>query len=336
MFEKLIKELKNLERMKTISFPIETDSAGYIDKECPNEDCLFQFKIKPEDWNKAENNDVIFCPYCRHEDEPKNWYTIEQISESRSQALNHIQGRIGNALKASAQDFNSRQPKKGFLTMSMSVNGAARSTQIIPIPAAEEMRLQVKCEQCDTEYAFIGSAFFCPYCGHNSAEETFDLSINKIKDSIHNLPKMRITLQEFGKDVVQNTCQSLIEKGLLDCVTAFQRYCEILYTTKAPDKKLKMNTFQNLENGGELWKGLSGSTYVDWLGKSEFSRLVILFQRRHLLAHTEGIVDQKYMVKSDDSTYKVGQRIVVKEKDVLELTDLVCKIIKEIKKLVKS
>src|SRR5690606_21225161 len=102
---------------------------------------------------------------------------------------------------------------------------------------------------------------------------------------------------------------------------------------KAPDKKFKMNAFQNLEIGGDLWKESFGSTYTDWLSNAEFSRLVALFQRRHLLAHTEGIVDQKYLEKSGDNNCKVGQRISIKEKDVLELIGLICIITDEIKKL---
>jgi hypothetical protein len=41
-----------------------------------------------------------------------------------------------------------------------------------------------------------------------------------------------------------------------------------------------------------------------------------MFQQRHLLSHTQGIVDEKYLAQSGDSTYKIGQRIVVRELDV--------------------
>jgi hypothetical protein len=154
--------------------------------------------------------------------------------------------------------------------------------------------------------------------------------MNKIRESINCLPDIRIKLQEFGKDTVANTCQALIEKGILDCVTAFQRYCELIYFKMAPNKKPKMNAFQNLELGAELWQELLGFSYPNWLNGMEFSRLVILFQRRHLLAHTEGIVDQKYLDKTNDTSYKVGQRVIIKEKDVLELVDLVSRIALEI------
>lgn len=45
MFENILRELENLGRQPIqYKFPIEVDEDGYIDKECPNEECLFQFK----------------------------------------------------------------------------------------------------------------------------------------------------------------------------------------------------------------------------------------------------------------------------------------------------
>lgn len=47
----ILRELENLGRQPIqYKFPIEVDEDGYIDKECPNEECLFQFKIHNEDW----------------------------------------------------------------------------------------------------------------------------------------------------------------------------------------------------------------------------------------------------------------------------------------------
>ena len=42
----------------------------------------------------------------------------------------------------------------------------------------------------------------------------------------------------------------------------------------------------------------------------------MLYQRRHLLAHSEGMADDKYLQKSQGNSYKPFQRFVVKEKDV--------------------
>lgn len=53
---------------------------------------------------------------------------------------------------------------------------------------------------------------------------------------------------------------------------------------------------------------------------------LILFQKRHLLSHSEGIVDARYIQKSKDRTYKEGQRIVVTGNDIDHLVSLVSKL----------
>lgn len=92
-----------------------------------------------------------------------------------------------------------------------------------------------------------------------------------------------------------------------------------------------MNAFQNLDAGSACWLQATGKNYSDWLTASELHDLKILFQKRHLLSHTEGIVDAKYIKDSGDNSYKAGQRIVVRTEDVVYCLSLVKKIITELK-----
>ena len=327
MFEQLIKELKELERTKQISVPIEADQDGYLDRECPNDDCLFQYKVDETDWKELFKDEKVFCPLCRHEAKSDAWFTTEQIEQAKEQALKHIKGRIGKALEQGARDFNSKQPRNAFIKMSVKVSGTKPMHYIMPVPSKEEMQLKIQCKVCNAKYAVIGSAFFCPCCGHNSAEETFDNSLKKIQDKIKNIPIIRQAVETVSKDEAETTCRSLIETSLGECVVAFQRFCEVNFTARAPEKNVKFNAFQNLDIGATYWKELLEETYADWLTVDEMKRLNLLFQKRHLLAHTEGIVDQKYLDKTNDISYKVGQRIVIKEKDVVELINLIKRLV---------
>lgn len=59
MFDDLQKLLKNLESgQHSIAIPIETDDKGYVDKECPNNDCKFQFKVNDDDWEKYKKDEM--------------------------------------------------------------------------------------------------------------------------------------------------------------------------------------------------------------------------------------------------------------------------------------
>jgi len=104
---------------------------------------------------------------------------------------------------------------------------------------------------------------------------------------------------------------------------------------KNSKSKIPFNAFQKLDVGGELWQEILNESYTDWLTETGYKRLNILFQRRHLLQHTEGIVDEKYITKSSDNKYKAGRRIVVKEKDAIELVSYIKILTNEIRKKVE-
>lgn len=335
MFEKLLRELKQLDGMK-VSIPIETDENGFIDKECPDEECMFVFKVNEVDWKNNFKDESVFCPMCGNESTSDTFWTTEQINNAHKQAGEYLKGKIHKAIKDDSKNFNRRQPKGGFISMSMNVKGHTPQKLIIPIPSQDIFEQKISCEKCESRYSVVGSAFFCPCCGHNSVEQTFNNTINKIESSIKNIPTIREALDEISKDQSENTCQTLIEKCLLDSVVAFQRYCDLKYSKHKNSKsKIPFNAFQKLDIGGKLWLELFNESYKDWLTENQFERLNILFQRRHLLQHTEGIVDEKYLEKSSDNKYKSGQRIIVKEKDAIELVDYIKTLTTEIKKRIE-
>jgi uncharacterized Zn finger protein (UPF0148 family) len=333
MFDKLIRELRKMERMK-VSIQIETDAEGYYDKECPSKNCMFQFKVLAEDWADKFKDESVFCPLCRHNAPADSFWTTEQIEKSKEQAFKYVENRLEKALSEGVRDFNRHQPKTGFITISMHYKSSHSYNYILPIPAQKELQQKITCSKCSARYSVLGSAFFCPCCGHNSVIETFDNSINKVKTKLKNLDLVRTAVSKISEDEAEVTVRSLIESGISDVVVAFQRYCELTFKNRTNDEiKIKSNAFQNLEIGGEYWKKLFGFTYNDWLSQDEYKQLNILFQRRHLLAHNEGIVDEKYLLNSGDTTYKIGQRIVVKKIDVNNLIELVLKTINKIKEL---
>lgn len=329
MFKKALREI---EKLRQIQIPVDTDEEGYYDRECPSDECMFQFKVKDEDWTEKFKDESVFCPLCGHNAPADQFWTTEQVEFAKEQALRHIKSKLNKALADGAREFNRRQPKSGFLTMKMHFKGSVTHSYILPIPAKKELEQKLTCSKCGSRYSVLGSAFFCPCCGYNSVIETFDNSIRKIESKIKNIDIIRQAVTEISPDEAEITVRSLIETGLSDGVVAFQRFCELTYKNNVePDKKIKFNAFQNLEIGADYWNELIGESYKNWLAESEYVDLTVLFQKRHLLAHCEGIVDDKYISKSGDSSYKPGQRIVVKESDVIRLVGLITKIVNEIR-----
>lgn len=334
MFDKTLRTLKSLNGQK-FTIDIEADDDGYIDRECPAENCTFLFKVKSEDWDNLFKDEAVYCPMCRHETTSENWDTTEQVEQAKEQALKFFSSQLDKALEEDAKKFNSSQKKNSFLKMSMSVKGLNSFFYKKPIPAMEEMALKVSCEKCGARYAVIGSAFFCPCCGHNSVEQTIDASLKKVELKLDNLNLIKQTFIEQGmKDEAEIMGRSLIESCIGECVVAFQRYCEEVYSQKAPSSNLKKNVFQRIDDGSKLWSSLIGEGYSDWLDSNEFDRLKIYFNQRHLLAHKEGLVDAEYISKTNDATYRAGQRIVVKEASAREFLAIIQKLITAIRRTV--
>jgi Zn finger protein HypA/HybF involved in hydrogenase expression len=327
MFEELKKVLERLNG-QSVSIPIESDENGYIDKQCPSEDCEFIFKVKKEDWLNISKNDAAWCPMCRHEAKVNSWFTKDQVNHAKAEALNNVQGKINKAINSDVKNFNSMQPKNSLLSISMKVSGGKRKTHIIPAKAAELMQLEIQCDNCSSRFAVIGSAFFCPACGSNSVTRTFSDSLRKIRAKLENIDIIRNALTESkNKDEAELICRSIIETCISDGVVAFQKYCDGLYE---PYGKAPYNAFQRLNEASDLWNAAIGKGFDNWLLENEINTINILYQKRHLLSHSEGIVDSKYILKSGDTTYKEGQRVVISNRDIESLLTILDKLGKSI------
>lgn len=338
MFKNLRNTLDQLSKTTSVSVGISADEKGYFDKECPSEPCLFRFKVKAEDWTRLEAGSQITCPMCGYGGTPNKWYTTEQLEKAKAKAVAMLQGAINRAMRDDAKEFNQRQPRNSFVKMSMKVTGDARTSDIeVPIEAAEAMKLEITCESCSTRFAVIGSAFFCPGCGHNSAERMFDDALRKVDVKVSNVDVVRQAIErQAGKDAAAMTARSMLESCLPDGVVAFQKHCEALYAKLPGAKPAPFNAFQRLNDGSELWRTAVGHGYSDWISASELRTLSIMFQRRHLLAHAEGIVDTKYLGNTGDPEYVAGQRIVVGPNDVRQMLDILAKLAKEIRAMVAT
>lgn len=324
MFEDTIRALKKMEGHTQVSISVGDDDEGYFDRECPSEECLFQFKVLSEDWKEKVRDEEVFCPNCGHTANSGSWWTQQQIAHAREAALQQVKGLISGALKKDAARWNRRQPRNSFISMTMKVNSKPQQVPL-PTPAAEPMSLKIACPACSCRYAVIGAAYFCPACGHNAADQQFALTIRGIKESLSAVEAVRAAIPD--RDTAENTVRLIVENGLQNAVTAFQRCAEALYGAFPSAPKARRNAFQNLIEGDSLWANVTGRSYGYYLSAEQLATLRRAFQQRHLLAHTQGIVDEDYIAKSGDDRYRTGQRIVVRAEAVHEAVTLIDKLV---------
>jgi hypothetical protein len=253
--------------------------------------CEFLFKVHEDDWRNIVRDEAVWCPFCGHEAASDSWWTHEQIEKAKEAAFAEVKHRVNSAMRQDAERFNRQQPRRSFISMSLRVDAKPKEV-VLPAAATDPMQLKIKCPECACRYAVIGSAYFCPACGHNAADLVFIQSLGTIRATLDNLSAIAAGLPD--RDLTENTVRLLTEDSLQRLVTAFQRFAEALYDKKPGQPKLRRNAFQNLEEGSRHWKNAFGNGYDVHLNPEELARLNRGFQQRHLLAHREGLVDADY------------------------------------------
>ena len=310
----------------TTSIPVQIsyDEEGYFDRECPSEECQFQFKVHSEDWKVKVRDEEVFCPFCGHTSLSSDWNTHEQHEHTKQAVITHLRSTVGGALKRDATRWNRRQAPKSFISMTMTVDSRPQHVALPP-SAAEPMRLKITCPSCECRYAVIGAAYFCPSCGHNAADQVFAQTIAGIRQSLDALNSVRGAIQD--RDTAESTTRLIVENSLQNAITAFQRCVEAIFANLPSSPTSRRNAFQNLAEGSQLWQVQTGKSYRDHLSEDELDRLTRSFQQRHLLAHTQGIVDEDYLRRSGDNRYRSGQRIVIRAAMVHDTIGLIERLI---------
>jgi len=194
MFEDLLRELRRLDGRK-ISVSIPSDEEGYFDTECPSSECLCEFKVHEQDWSDKVLDEEVFCPFCGHTADSDKWWTQEQLTHAEKTALTQVDQSIDRAMKRDAENWNRRQPRNSFISITMKVNNRPQKI-LLPSAAADPMRLKISCPQCACRYAVIGAAFFCPACGHNAAELVFGQTIIGIRNMLDALGSVRAAISD--------------------------------------------------------------------------------------------------------------------------------------------
>lgn len=324
--------------MSNISIPIEfnSDENGYFDRQCPNEKCEFVFKVFMEDWKDKVSHEHVYCPMCGHDASSDQWYTNEQIQSideiKASYAMSYISDELNKMFGKMAQSTHGNKYMKITYKPGKKITFTNN-----PIGQSKEWKLDITCEKCQTRYSVIGSAYFCPCCGYNAIERVFNESLDTVQKMIESLGEIYETLEKsYGKDKTESMCRSMVEGTLGDIVSAFQKYAEDIYIQLMPGKKVRVNDFQIIEKGSELFHEAIGKGYNSWLSDEEIHDMNILFQQRHLIEHNNGLIDRKYIQNSGDSSYKMGQRVIVKNTDALRLLGYIRKLSIELQKQVSE
>jgi hypothetical protein len=82
-------------------------------------------------------------------------------------------------------------------------------------------------------------------------------------------------------------------------------------------------SFQNLEGGRKRVQQQFGFDMADAVTEEEWRSACRSFQKRHLLAHRMGVVDEEYVQKASDPAAVVGRKVRLASDEVTALVEVV-------------
>ena len=297
-----------------ISIPIKPDESGFTGRECPQSDCEGYFKV--EFGTGLEGDDVpCHCPYCGYTAAHDRFWTKEQIEYAKSVAMRELTDAVRKDLKKMEFDL---KPKGPF---GIGISLKIKPGRLIAIRhyREEELETDVVCANCTLRYSVFGVFAFCPDCGRHNSLQILDKNIEVVA-------KMVDLATGAEKDIVRG----LIDNALEDCVSVFDGFgrelCRIYARNATNPAILERISFQNLEGAKKNLQGAFGIDLSSEVTADEWRSLVRGFQKRHLIAHRMGVVDQNYVAKTADSEAVVGRKIRVKPDEVRELLQLVANV----------
>ena len=259
---------------------------------------------------------------CGHKSASDNWHTPEQIKAAERIALEKAKQQVLSQIDKSFAQLSRSFQHNPYVKIEYKPSFPHRyiSTRT---PFDKALERDIVCSKCGASYAVVGSAFFCPVCGENTVVASFASAMSNICKALDALPAVKKMYEESGGvDFAKDQIRHLTERSVGDIISTFQSFALKLYEDLG-GQGARPNDFQRLDKGSELFERLTGKAYSEWVSADQLKFLLLMFQRRHLLEHTNGLVDQKYLDKTNDFGYKIGERIIVRVEEVRKLQSIV-------------
>jgi len=277
-----------------ISVPLHVDEEGFFGRECPVKECLGYFKVTLG--TRIKGPAPCYCPYCGYSGEHDTFYTQEQIEYAHSVVMRKVTDAFVKDLKS--LEFEHKPSGPFGIGISMKLEPSAPH----PIRYYREKKLEteVVCDACTLRYTIYGVFGWCPDCGaHNSLQ----ILTKNLELANKELALAEAVDKELGDHLVGDALENL--------VSAFDGFGREVCRQKSADIH-----FQNLAGARSRIQEIFGFDFADGLSLDEWQQAFRISQKRHLLAHKMGVIDEEYVQKANDRGAIVGRRVQIARDEV--------------------
>ncbi len=283
------------------SIPISADSKGYTGRECP--ECEKYFKIKSGTGIKGEV--PCHCPYCGCCESQDKYWTKDQLEYAESKALNKISCEVIKSLKQLERKPNPR----ALFSLGVKVDGK-------PIPilqySEKDLEEEIKCDNCTLEYTIYGMFGFCPDCGIHNSLQIFNANLAVIENIL-----------KIAQNSEPGIAHKLLENALEDIVSSFDGFgrelCKVHSNKTVKPYKAEHISFQSITKSRKTLNELFGFDFAESIPAATWKDYQISFEKRHLIAHKMGIIDERYTELTGCPKSLIGRKIDISDQEVRNL-----------------
>lgn len=306
------------------SIPMGNDEDGFFGRECPNENCLGYFKIELGTGLIGEDL-PCHCPYCGQTGPHDTFWTQDQLEFARSVAMRKVQEHVDDMLEDVFKPIPRR--RNDFISISFDV----KPGRPLPLHRYQEAQLEttVVCDSCGLRYAVYGVFAHCPDCGAHNSFVMLDSNLELASKEL-----------ELAGTLDEPMSGQLVSDALENAVAAFDAFGREAFRVNAklssiPDRARSLSC-QNLDRAKQRIQTLFSIDISDPFDEAEWTELVRAFQKRHLIAHKMGVIDEAYIATTRDPIAINGRKATLSALEVAGVIPLVRRLGKYVKTRLES
>lgn len=197
----------------------------------------------------------------------------------------------------------------------------------------EKQQLVFKCQnaRCKCRTDVLGEYAFCPRCGHSNAREHF---FEAAEAELVRLEQIHTSVQDRHEREVVWEQMTTGAVSRLEALAKHLRKILVLFPMTANRRKhLQQMNFQSVIESNTLLHQWFDIGFFERPGDDEIPKRQIvpddqvfirkMIQKRHILIHNGGIVDEEYLRLAGDTTVRLDERIRIRSKEVKRFLTLI-------------
>ncbi|PZQ14334.1 MAG: hypothetical protein DI565_13020 [Ancylobacter novellus] len=246
------------------------------------------------------------CPYCGKHSEA--WECLSEAQEAYVEAVCAVHAQVTNHRKSGKYSVYVKDLLEQYYS---SDDGQTPAPPEFFVETEQQSKF--KCDECGMTNNILGRFGYCSTCGTRN-----DIAMLRA-----DITGIRKRLSEGGSPI----------SGLKDLVSKFdslgrriaQQLLLHVRMVHVRRSRWKDANFSQLASVSEDLKGHFGIDIFRKVDGGDQAHARLMFHRRHVHEHNDGIIDAKYLEDSGDTSVRLGEHVTESMGDVMRLTGIVDK-----------